>query len=112
MMKVIFSIKAMCRAIAVCYLMAVSSHSYAALIFQFVNASIPEVDFVEIEAPDHYLFFGPDRSGMVDAFDLLNASTYGRSDFTYALGFSDNVDDTCSGTAIVAQPKYNKSWGD
>lgn len=86
-------IKTLCKAGTFCLLMMASSHTYAALIFEFDNADIPEINFVDVESIDVHLYFGPDLLDIGDSFDLLIGATPGSSELASSLNVSFDLDD-------------------
>lgn len=86
------SIKTICKAVTLCCLIVVSSHTYAALICQFDNAIITDVGFVGIESSGVHLFFGPDKLDIGDSFDLLTGASPGSSELASALNVNFDVD--------------------
>lgn len=81
------------KAIVMCCLLTVSSHSFASLIYKFDNTDIQEVDFIGIEAFDVHLYFGPDKLDIGDSFDILIGTTPGASDYTSKLNVNFNLDE-------------------
>ncbi|MFD2166178.1 hypothetical protein ACFSJY_07835 [Thalassotalea euphylliae] len=83
-------VKTLAKALTLFSLMAICTHSYAALVFEFNNNEFPEVDFVGIESSDVHLSFGPDLLDIGDSFDLLIGATPGTSELVAALDVSFN----------------------
>ena len=85
--------KPMWLAISVVILATFSLRAQATYIFKFDNATVPEVDFVGIEASDFYLSFGQDDLDIGDTFDILIGATAGGSELVEALDMFTNSDD-------------------
>lgn len=87
------NVNTLCKGVVLCYLLAISSSSYASLIFKFDNAEFPEYDFVGVEAFNVHLYFGPALLDPGDSFDLLIGATPGSSDLASSLDMNFNLDD-------------------
>ncbi len=80
--------------ISILFCMSIVSWSaQASLIFKFDNASVPEVNFVGVEASDFYIGFGADDFDIGDAFDLMVGALPGQNDIAEQLNIFANFDD-------------------
>lgn len=85
------NLKAMYRVVTLCCLMVISSHSYAALIFQLDNAVIPEINLLGLDPTGVHLYFEPDKLDIGDSYDLLIDAMSGGSELASALNVNFNL---------------------